>query len=214
MGENEQGGMLRTVVVVGIIAMVALIMVLGVVGLKDNMKKNIDSGIPPMLVINALEPEQMKTYMSSFDGKDWNSLKYTDRVEPGVITIKRNMDVVLDTRNVSDNKWALVYSPTYEVPSGAKRVKLSVTVKGGGPQYVHSWVHFYDKDGHTIQSSTAGTAGSFYVDAINNKTLDNFKTITTVGKVPDNAVKMDVSLESREKMLVEYKDVTATVYEW
>jgi len=40
MGENEQGGMLRTVVVIGIIAMVALIITLGVVGLKDNMTKN------------------------------------------------------------------------------------------------------------------------------------------------------------------------------
>lgn len=214
MGENEQGGMLRNVVVIGIIAIVALIITLGVVGLKSNMTKNIDSGIPPMLVINALEPEQMTTRMSTFDGKDWNSLKYIDMVEPGVITIKRNMNVVLDTRNVGDNKWALVYSPTYAVPTGAKRVKLSVTVKGGGPQYVHSWVHFYDKDGHNIQSTTAGTAGSFYVDAIDNKTLDDFKTITNIGKVPDNAVKMDVSLESREKMLVEYKDVTATVYQW
>lgn len=38
MGENEQGGMLRTVVVVGIIAMVALIITLGVVGLSANTK--------------------------------------------------------------------------------------------------------------------------------------------------------------------------------
>lgn len=40
MGENEQGGMLRTVVVIGIIAMVALIMTLGVVGLKSSLRTN------------------------------------------------------------------------------------------------------------------------------------------------------------------------------
>ena len=40
MGENEQGGMLRTVVVIGIVAMVALIVTLGVVGLKNNMTTN------------------------------------------------------------------------------------------------------------------------------------------------------------------------------
>lgn len=40
MGENEQGGMLRTVVVIGIVAMVALIVTLGVVGLKNNMMTN------------------------------------------------------------------------------------------------------------------------------------------------------------------------------
>jgi len=45
MGENEQGGMLRTVVVIGIIAMVALIITLGVVGLKNNMAKNTNSAV-------------------------------------------------------------------------------------------------------------------------------------------------------------------------
>lgn len=42
MGENEQGGMLRTVVVIGIIAMVALIVTLGVVGLKSNMNNHVN----------------------------------------------------------------------------------------------------------------------------------------------------------------------------
>lgn len=210
MGEEEQGGMLRTVVVLGIIALITGVVIYTVLKLKDNMSENIDSGIPPVLVINALEPDQMTSYMTVFDGKDWGTLKRTD-MEPGVVTIKDNMNVVLDTRNVSGNKWALVHSPMYAVPNGAKRVKLSITVKGGGPQYVHPWIHFYDKDGNDIQSSTAG---SFYIDAIYNKTLDNFKTMTKIGKVPDNAVKMDVSLETREKMLVEYKDVTATVYQW
>lgn len=45
MGENEQGGMLRTVVVVGIIAMIALIVTLGVVGLKNSMTKNTDRAV-------------------------------------------------------------------------------------------------------------------------------------------------------------------------
>ena len=45
MGENEQGGMLRTVVVIGIIAMVALIITLGVVGLKSNMTKNTNNAV-------------------------------------------------------------------------------------------------------------------------------------------------------------------------
>ena len=45
MGENEQGGMLRTVVIIGIIAMVALIVTLGVVGLKNSMNKNTDRAV-------------------------------------------------------------------------------------------------------------------------------------------------------------------------
>lgn len=45
MGENEQGGMLRTVVVIGLVAIIAIVITLGVVGLKGNMTKNTDSAV-------------------------------------------------------------------------------------------------------------------------------------------------------------------------
>ena len=45
MGENEQSGMLRNVVVVGIIAMLTLIMILSFFGLKSNMTKNTNSAV-------------------------------------------------------------------------------------------------------------------------------------------------------------------------
>lgn len=119
MGEKEQSGMLRTVIVLGIIALITGVVIYTVLKLKDSMNENIDSGIPPVLVINALEPDQMTSYMTVFDGKDWGTLKRTP-MEPGVVTIKDNMNVVLDTRNVNGNKWALVRSPMYAVPNGAK----------------------------------------------------------------------------------------------
>ena len=40
MGENEQGGMLRTVVVIGLVAIIAIVMVVGVVGLKSSLRTN------------------------------------------------------------------------------------------------------------------------------------------------------------------------------
>lgn len=40
MGENEQGGMLRTVVVIGIVAMVAVAVIFGITNLKASMNKN------------------------------------------------------------------------------------------------------------------------------------------------------------------------------
>lgn len=45
MGESEQGGMLRTVVVVGLVALIAIIITLGVVGLKASMTKNTDNAV-------------------------------------------------------------------------------------------------------------------------------------------------------------------------
>lgn len=45
MGENEQGGMLRTVVVVGIVALIAAVVIGGVVGMKASMNKNTDKAV-------------------------------------------------------------------------------------------------------------------------------------------------------------------------
>ena len=45
MGENEQGGMLRTVVVVGLVALIAAVVMMGVVGMKASMTKNTDNAV-------------------------------------------------------------------------------------------------------------------------------------------------------------------------
>ncbi len=45
MGENEQGGMLRSVVVVGLVAIIAIVITVAVVGLKGNMTKNTNSAV-------------------------------------------------------------------------------------------------------------------------------------------------------------------------
>lgn len=40
MGEKEQGGMLRTVVVIGLVAIIAIVITVGVVGLKSSLRTN------------------------------------------------------------------------------------------------------------------------------------------------------------------------------
>lgn len=45
MGENEQGGMLRTVVVVGLVALIAAVVIFGITGLKASMNKNSDTAV-------------------------------------------------------------------------------------------------------------------------------------------------------------------------
>lgn len=40
MGEREQGGMLRTVVVIGLVAIIAIVITVGVVGLKSSLRTN------------------------------------------------------------------------------------------------------------------------------------------------------------------------------
>lgn len=89
MGENEQGGMLRTVVVIGIVAMVALIITLGVVGLKNNMTKNTATAVYNV-------DKTPKPYSFEKDGNiqfdkysmtDWNGSAYdipvTENIQSG-----------------------------------------------------------------------------------------------------------------------------------
>ena len=45
MGENEQSGMLRVVVVVGLVALIAAVVIFGVTGLKASMTKNSDTAV-------------------------------------------------------------------------------------------------------------------------------------------------------------------------
>lgn len=45
MGENEQGGMLRTVIVVGLVALIAVVVTMGVVGMKASMTKNSNTAV-------------------------------------------------------------------------------------------------------------------------------------------------------------------------
>lgn len=48
MGENEQGGMLRTVIVVGLVALIAAVITMGVVGLKASMNKSSNNAVVTM----------------------------------------------------------------------------------------------------------------------------------------------------------------------
>jgi len=81
MGENEQGGMLRTVVVIGIVAMVALIITLGVVGLKDNMTKNQTNAL--QTVSKGVTQKDIDFTMIGTNGKLDKVVSHTDLVDAG-----------------------------------------------------------------------------------------------------------------------------------
>ena len=58
MGENEQGGMLRVVVVVGLIAIIAMSVIFAVTGLKGNMNKNTNAAVGA--VVKTSKPVTLK----------------------------------------------------------------------------------------------------------------------------------------------------------
>lgn len=81
MGENEQGGMLRTVVVVGIIAMVALIVTLGVVGLKSKMQSTQATAL--QTVSKGVTQKDIDFTMTGTNGKLDKVVSHTDLITSG-----------------------------------------------------------------------------------------------------------------------------------
>ena len=188
MGENEQGGMLRTVVVVGIIAMVALIITLGVVGLKSNMTKNTKDAIPPDQI---------------FTPGDGYSVSHSYFDEASTMKIV-NGALYIDTPASSTPKWARYDSaPSLAVPKDKSTVKFTVVAKAmPGSMYVHPWLIFYDANGNQMD-------GSYYLD-IPTDGVEH--TYSKEGTIPNHAKTYTISFQTREASHVVYKSGSVTFY--
>lgn len=89
MGENEQGGMLRTVIVVGLVALIAAVVIFAITGLKGDMRKNSDTAIYNVDKVGKPYPFENDGNIQ-FDKhpvKDWNGPYYdipvTENIKPG-----------------------------------------------------------------------------------------------------------------------------------
>lgn len=93
MGENEQGGMLRTVVVIGLIAIIAIVMIVGVVGLKSSLRTNTLMGTTMgqnILKIDQSDPDKSFRVHGSYE-----KLTYDDSID--------TYTLVLSTKSQYDN---------------------------------------------------------------------------------------------------------------
>ena len=89
MGENEQGGMLRTVVVVGLVALIAGVIFAGVVGMKASMNKNTSTAA--YNVEKTLKPYPLENdgiiQFNKYQVTYWNGVNYfvpvNDNIQPG-----------------------------------------------------------------------------------------------------------------------------------
>lgn len=94
MGENEQGGMLRTVVVVGLVALIAAVIIGGVVGMKASLRTNTLIGSTMgqnILTIDQSDPDNKMFHRLG----GYETLSYD--ADSGVYTL------VLSTKSVYDN---------------------------------------------------------------------------------------------------------------
>ena len=117
MGENEQGGMLRTVVVVGLVAMIALIVTSAVVGLKGSMLSGTRNATDS--IQKGIKNANGGTVDSVVDDYDTSSHYYTldDGSKTAVLSvIKHGKD---------KDKGALVV-PSYVTHSGVKYTVVGI----------------------------------------------------------------------------------------
>ena len=60
MGENEQGGMLRTIIVLGLVALIAGVVTAGIISLKDtNRREALTAATTPTNILDELEQHQL-----------------------------------------------------------------------------------------------------------------------------------------------------------
>ena len=189
MGENEQGGMLRTVVVVGLVAMVALIITLGVVGLKAMAKQNRDAAVPPTMMLSMM---------------DKSSITPSSDAEYAAFNAKSKFEWIGDTMHIVTPASATVQRAQYNtslnpVPDGAKRLKVTLDISQTGPNYSHPWIRYYDANKNKLPDATYN-----YFMPVEEKS----KMFT----VKPEAKYYRVDFESREGMDVYYKNFTMTFY--
>lgn len=90
MGENEQGGMLRVVTVIGLIAIIATVVIFAITGLKGNAEKNRNIAINEVdKVMKPYEPVrggnvQFGAYTPPTKSGDWNGVWYEAPVLPNI----------------------------------------------------------------------------------------------------------------------------------
>lgn len=160
MGENEQGGMLRTVVVIGIIAMVALIITLGVVGLKDNMNKNTDIAVGTSSMNRVGDSEFVNPVLvngSSINSDSWYQPTANFNYGSWHVAGKyRNSNYVVHSPAANESRSDLL-SPRQEIPQNSKVVSYGAWVKGNGAIQISGFNNVND----------GGPGNSWYIKKFN-----------------------------------------------
>lgn len=201
MGENEQGGMLRNVVVLGLIALIAGVIIALVLGLKTKMVDHVDEATPPSMILNMMDSKDfsMEMHHGANDkyisyGLPKNAYRWDDSAT----------ELHFDTRTLSNPTWARGVSKVYKIPAGSKRMKFEIQVKGSGTGTAIPYITVKNKDNSNYIHDGVPTA-----DVLNNKT---YETVSKIYKLGDQVNLFEISLETREGMQVDYKNATVTFY--
>lgn len=198
MGENEQGGMLRNVVILGLIALIASVITALVLNLRTKMVDHVDEATPPTVILNLLEPEDFHFNQHHGDSVGLDLPK-------NVYHWDNNQTVLhMDTTTLTGPTWARAYSKSYKIPDGSKRLKFEIEAKGHTTQYITDWVTIINSKGeNTLHQNAASTR---------DLSDDKYTTVSKIIDLPEDSKTVYFTLESREDTVVEYKNASLTFY--
>ena len=173
MGENEQGGMLRNVVVIGLVAIIAILITVGVVGLKASLRTNtlmaVDAGHNLVKLqnnsikqsVSILNDDKLQS-ISIQDNGDNNST-FTMRPTTAVQGVFMPYSVVALNYIDAKDKWTFSLDMKSSSGSSLSIYQLglegSVVTSSTLPAITNEWQH-YVVNGTRIQRS--GTAVIYF----------------------------------------------------
>lgn len=207
MGENEQGGMLRNVVVLSLAALILTIIFTILLRVKASTNAGLSNSTNQPLVTTSVQMQGGAKNMSVLA-----STSGMDRYGRDVMSTTSNGDIVINTPNkrVAAGSWFVIASNKFSVPQNAKTVRLTTIAKGKTNRYVHAWLHFQDANGNTMSEK----AGSFFNNLMTSTSPANdFTTYTKTHAVPKGAKTYYLTMEARENSSVVYRDSSARFYE-
>lgn len=190
MGENEQGGMLRNVVILGLISLIAAVAVALVVGLKGNMKNTAQDAMPADMIFTGADGT------TDYNASSANVLAY----DKAYTKAMPDGTIVFDTPPSSSPTpyWAHYNSEWRSIPKNTTKLKYTVTATvSNGSQYVNAWLQYLNDKGAEVGASKPNYV-TIPVDG-------NEHTVSKEFTIPKDAVKYRISLQSRENSHVVYK---------
>lgn len=110
MGENEQGGMLRNVVVVGIVALIAAVVIVGVVGMKASMNKNTNTAVGSVMTMQKPVLQEEVTFYAKLNASNTGGVHGPRYRMPYIGEIPNNSwrDIYLDLEPKSSGDTNLI----------------------------------------------------------------------------------------------------------
>ena len=168
MGENEQGGMLRNVVVIGLVAIIAILITVGVVGLKASLRTNTLMAVDAGHNLVRLQNNSIKQSVSILNADKLQSISiqdngdndstFTMRPTTAVQGVFMSYGVVEENHIDANDKWTFSLDMKSSSGSSLSIYQLglegSVVTSSTQPAMTNEWQH-YVVNGTRIKRSGA-----------------------------------------------------------